>query len=127
MKKNLFSLVAVAISLIAFSFTLPKKAPMTTFNFRFIGNASSESDVENEANWFNFTTEPTCDGVNHEVCEILGIPEAFTELVGNPAVRKMKSTVDIQSFIAAGLGTIRYVSSVNPAVVGETINNNSKL
>jgi hypothetical protein len=123
MKAYFFSALAVAIAIVAFSFTLPKMAPRTTYSFRFIGNVASEASVENEANWVLCPNSPVCDGINHVASELLDIPEQFTEIVGSPGVRQMKLTVDIQTSVAMGCFPKRYVSSVSPSVIGETINN----
>jgi hypothetical protein len=123
MKKYLFSVLAVAIAVVAFSFTtMPDSGKRVTYHFTFIGDVTSEAQVENEQDYWQLTSTPICDGVNQKACELLDIPESFTELVGTPAVRKMKTTVDIQSTL---LNSKRYVSSVAAAVTGETIKNST--
>jgi hypothetical protein len=122
MKRYLLSSLSVSISLIAFSFSIPEKSPRTTFDFRFTGDVTNQALIENEANWVHFTGAPQCDGIHQVVCELLYVPENYTEVVNG--VRKMKNSVDIRSAIAFGAGTTRHVYFVFP--LGVTRNNNTK-
>jgi hypothetical protein len=120
MKRYLFSSLAIVTSVIAFSFTMPEKVRRTGFDFRFTGNVTSQASIENEANWVQFFGAPQCDAVYQKACELLNIPESFTEVING--VRKMKNDVDIRSTLASGL-TTRYVYFVAP--IGVLYNNNS--
>jgi hypothetical protein len=124
MRKYSISGIGVLIAIIAFSFSLPEKKKNVTYNFTFTGNVTIEAQVEDEQNhWALYTGTFWCDNVDHVAGKLLFIPEEFTELVGNPVKRKMKTIVDIQSAIASGHFPKRYVSSVYVGVVGEVINN----
>src|SRR5687767_6037148 len=98
MKRYLFSSLAIVTSVIAFSFTMPEKVRRTGFDFRFTGNVTSQASIENEANWVQFFSAPQCDAVYQKACELLNIPESFTEVING--VRKMKNDVDIRSTLA---------------------------
>jgi len=110
MKKYLFSFLAIALVIIGSAFikrtTVTKKtepAPNACIFFQFIGTATSESSVENPANWLEVSDITTgCDNVNHRACRIC-VKE--TAVQGTAPNRTLKPTAIINAAFTGPGGT----------------------
>jgi hypothetical protein len=91
MKRTIFGLVATAIAICSFAFTMPVKSKhLTTKLFNYTGPDYKQSHVQTPANW-TFISSPNaaCNSTNTKACQI----EVTTSLV-NPD-NTLKSTVTI--------------------------------
>jgi hypothetical protein len=87
MKKYLFGLLAITLAIGFSSF----KSYRVNYSFNYIGPNFLEGNVEDRAQW-QITTSPTCSSDDAQQACTLVFAEAQTELVGIPAVRKLKTS-----------------------------------
>jgi hypothetical protein len=90
MKRYFFSLMALALAIGAVSFT---NANQSTKNFKFIGNAAVQSEVNDPHKWQEVTTL-TCNNVDVQACGILSVNSAFYHVPAGQTLAILNNTFD---------------------------------
>lgn len=116
MKNYLSSIIAVAIAVLAFSFTSKGKLA-NTHVFEYSGNFSKGS-VEALGSWsYVGESQPLCDDTPERACRI-AVPDAAVDDPEEPT--QLDSEVSIT---ASNTGGTEYVTTISGTGIGSTISN----